>query len=124
MYLYLLFCTFKNSSVRLLLYSAICAILYIVVEMLQKTDKVRKLKMKIHQTVINVHQLTVEEFQALETAYKIVDHINESYGDRCRLVSPNDGECGDIDELPRVLGILSFLMENRVVDVEARFDAC
>ena len=76
--------------------------------------------MKISQTVINVHQLNVEEFQALETSYKIVKHITETYGDRCRLVCPNDGECVDVDELPRVLGILSFLMMNRVVEVEAK----
>lgn len=76
--------------------------------------------MKITQNVINIHQLTVEEFQAIELAYKIVEHIGNTYGERCRLVSPNDGECVDIDELPRVKGILSFLMCNRVVDVEAK----
>lgn len=76
--------------------------------------------MTISTSVINIHQLNIEEFQALETSYKIVKHITEVYGDKCRIVSPNDGECVDVDELPRVLGILSFLMENRVVDVEAR----
>lgn len=76
--------------------------------------------MKIRQEVINIHQLSLEEYQALELAYNVVHHISETYGERCRLVSPNDGECVDVDELPRVKGILSFLMYNRVVDVEAR----
>ena len=76
--------------------------------------------MKITQTVVNVHQLTVEDFQAMERAYKIVKELTEVYGEKCRLVCPNDGEIIDVDELPRVLGILSFVMNNRVLDVEAK----
>ena len=76
--------------------------------------------MKITQNVINVHQLTVDDFQAMEHAYKIVKELTDVYGNKCRLVCPNDGECVDIDELPRVLGILSFIMYNRVLEVEAK----
>ena len=76
--------------------------------------------MKITQNVINVHQLTIEDFQALEHAHKIVKELTDVYGEKCRLVCPNDGEIVDIDELPRVLGILSFIMYNRVLDVEAK----
>ena len=76
--------------------------------------------MKISQTVVSVHQLNIKEFQALETAYNIINEITDTYCDKCVLVSPNDGECVMVDELPRVKGILSFLMENRVVDVEVK----
>lgn len=76
--------------------------------------------MKITQNVINVHQLTIEDFQAMEHTCKIVKELTEVYGNKCRLVCPNDGEIVDVDELPRVLGILSFIMYNRVVEVEAK----
>ena len=74
--------------------------------------------MKITHQVLNIHQLTLEEFQALELAEKVVNHIQETYGEKCRLTSPNDGECVIVEELGRVRGILSFLMANRVVEVD------
>ena len=37
-----------------------------------------------------------------------------------QFTSPNTGECVAIDELPRVLGILSFLTENRMVEVSPK----
>ena len=73
--------------------------------------------MKISQSVFTVHQLTLEEFQALELTEKVIEHIQDSYGSECVLGSPNDGEIIQIEELSRVRGILSFLMRNRVVEV-------
>ena len=40
------------------------------------------------------------------------------YDDECRLTSVNDGECILMSELPRVRGILDFVMQNRVVSVD------
>lgn len=74
--------------------------------------------MKITHQVLNIHQLTIEEYQALELAEKVIEHIQETYGELCRLTSPNDGECVIVNELPRVRGILDFLMRNRVVEVD------
>ena len=74
--------------------------------------------MKITHQVLNVHQLTLEEYQALELTEKVVNHIQETYGENCRLTSPNDGECIIVEELARVKGILSFLMANRVVEID------
>ena len=74
--------------------------------------------MKIVHQVMNVHEMTLEEYQALELAEKVVNHIQETYGEKCRLTSPNDGECIIVEELARVRGILSFLMTNRVVEVD------
>jgi hypothetical protein len=85
------------------------------------TTKEREVNtMKIKQQVLNVHQLDIKDVEALEHAYKIIAHLSECYGADCVMVSPNDGECVTIDELPRVLGILSFIVYNRVVEVNPK----
>jgi hypothetical protein len=73
--------------------------------------------MKITQQVLTIHQMTLEEFNALELAQKVIGHIQDSYGENCVLMSPNDGEIIQIEELSRVNGVLSFIMRNRVVEV-------
>lgn len=74
--------------------------------------------MKTTHEAFCVNQLTVEEFQALELAEKVFEHLTEVYGGDCRLTSVNDGECIMISELPRMRGILDFVMRNRVVSVD------
>jgi ribosome biogenesis GTPase A len=74
--------------------------------------------MRISQQVFNINQLTVEEYQALELAEKIFEHIQDAYGEKCRLTSVNDGECVTLSEIPRVRGIIDFVMRNRVVEVD------
>ena len=74
--------------------------------------------MCISQQVFNINQLTVEEYQALELAEKIFAHIQNTYGEKCRLTSVNDGECVTLSEIPRVRGIIDFVMRNRVVEVD------
>lgn len=76
--------------------------------------------MEIKQKVLTVHQFTVAEWATLCDAENIVRKIYESYDDNIMLQCPNTGECVTIDELPRVLGILSFLTENRVVEVNPK----
>ena len=74
--------------------------------------------MKVSHEVFCVNQLSIEEFQALELAEKVLEHFTEVYGNDCRLTSINDGECILISELPRMRGILDFVMRNRVVSVD------
>ena len=74
--------------------------------------------MKTTHEVFCVNQLTLEEFKALELTEKVLEHLCDVYSDDCRLTSVNDGECVLVNELPRVRGILSFIMMNRVVSVE------
>lgn len=74
--------------------------------------------MKVSHEVFCVNQLTIEEFQALELTEKVLEHLCDMYDDDCRLTSVNDGECILMSELPRVRGILDFVMRNRVVSVE------
>jgi hypothetical protein len=76
--------------------------------------------MKIKQQVLTVHQFTATEWATLCDAENLVRKIYESYDDNIVLQCPNTGECITIDELPRVLGILSFLTENRVVEVNPK----
>ena len=74
--------------------------------------------MKVSHEVFCVNQLTLEEFQALELTEKVLEHFCDMYDDGCRLTSANDGECVLMSELPRVRGILDFIMQNRVVSVD------
>jgi hypothetical protein len=74
--------------------------------------------MKTTHEVFCVNQLSIEEFQALELTEKILGEFCENYAEDCRLTSVNDGECILMNELPRVRGILDFIMRNRVVSVE------
>ena len=76
--------------------------------------------MTINQKVINVHQFTGAEWTALREAENLICKIYDSYDDNIVLTSPNTGECVTIDELSRVLGILSFLTENRTVEVNPK----
>ena len=74
--------------------------------------------MKVSHEVFCVNQLSIEEFQALELAEKVLEHFCDMYGDDCRLTSVNDGECILMNELPRVRGILDFVMRNRVMSID------
>ena len=76
--------------------------------------------MKIKQQVLTSHQFTRAEWTALCEAENLVRQIYDSYDDNIMLSSSNTGECVTIDELPRVLGILSFLTENRSVEVNPK----
>lgn len=76
--------------------------------------------MKISQQVITTHQFTTAEWTTLCEAENLIRQIYDSYDVNIMLTSPNTGECVSIDELPRVLGILSFLTENRMVEVNPK----
>lgn len=69
--------------------------------------------MQISQQVLTTHQFTESEW----TAENLICQIYDSYDENTMLTSPNTGECVAVDELPRVVGILSFLTENRMVEV-------
>ena len=76
--------------------------------------------MTINQKVLSVHQFTGAEWTALCEAENLILQIYNAYDNNIVLTSPNTGECVTIDELPRVLGILSFLTENRSVEVNPK----
>lgn len=76
--------------------------------------------MKFTQQVFTTHQFSLAEWTTLCDAEHIVRQIYDAYNDDIVLTSPNTGECVAVDELPRVLGILSFLIENRAVEVNPK----
>lgn len=76
--------------------------------------------MKITQQIFTTHQFSIAERTTLCEAENIIRQIYNSYNDDDMLSSPNTGECVIVDELLRVVGILSFLTENRVVEVNPK----
>ena len=76
--------------------------------------------MKITQQVLTSLQLTESEWTALREAENLVRQIYDSYDVNIMLKNPNTGECVSVDELPRVLGILSFFAENRVIEISPK----
>ena len=68
----------------------------------------------------NVHQMDAQEYCTLCDAENLVLQIAKAYPDNAVLMAPNTGECIMVEELRRVAGILSFLTDNRVVEVTTR----
>ena len=64
-----------------------------------------------------VNQMSFEDYQALEQVEKIIDQFQKYYDESDVLMSVNDGEIIKIEELARVKGVISFIMRNRVVEV-------
>ena len=77
--------------------------------------------MKVTNTIaagnFNIHQFDAKEYFTLCDAENLVLAIANKYPEGTILASPNTGECIMVDELRRVAGILSFLTDNRVVEV-------
>lgn len=65
----------------------------------------------------NVHQMNAQEYCILADAENLVLQIANAYPEGTVLASPNTGEVIMVDELRRVAGILSFLTDNRVVEI-------
>ena len=65
----------------------------------------------------NVHQMDAREYCTLADAENLALQIANAYPAGTVLASPNTGEVIMVDELRRVAGILGFLTENRVVEV-------
>lgn len=73
--------------------------------------------MTINQQVLNIHQFNINDVAAFEHVIEILAYLQEFYSPNIELVSPNHGDLIEIGELSRVRGILSFIIENRVVEV-------
>ena len=77
--------------------------------------------MTIRNTIVfgnfNIHQMDAQEYCTLADAENLVLQIANAYPEGTVLASPNTGECIMVDELRRVAGILSFLTDTRVVEV-------
>lgn len=73
--------------------------------------------MKICFHPFMLHQLNVDDVVAFERVLGVLEQVQNEYCACDILTSPNTGEVIHISEIPRVRGVLSFLMENRVIEV-------
>lgn len=73
--------------------------------------------MKFSAMAVAVNQLDIKDVEAIQHTTELLHKVLNHYGDEAVLGSPNTGEVIDTAEIPRVLGILGFLLENRVVEV-------
>lgn len=73
--------------------------------------------MNIISSTMNTHELTTTEWAVLCEAENVIRDFYNAYNDGVTLSSLITGESVRIDELPRVLGILSFFSENSKVEV-------
>ena len=74
----------------------------------------------IKSQTFNVHQFGAKGFLAMCDAENIIVQLLQEYPEGTVLMSPNTGEIVEIDELRRMAGILGFLTENRVVEVNPK----
>ncbi len=73
--------------------------------------------MKFTAMAVAVNQLDIKDVEAIQHTTEMLRKVIDHYGDEAVLGSPNTGEIIQTAEIPRVLGILSFFLENRVVEV-------
>lgn len=73
--------------------------------------------MKFSAMAVAVNQLDIKDVEAIQHTTEMLRKVIDHYGDEAVLGSPNTGEIIQTAEIPRVLGILGFLLENRVVEV-------
>lgn len=73
--------------------------------------------MKFTAMAVAVNQLDIKDVEAIQHTTELLRKVIDHYGDEAMLGSPNTGEIIQTAEIPRVLGILDFFLENRVVEV-------
>ena len=73
--------------------------------------------MKFTAITVAVNQLSIEDVEAIQHTTEMLREVIVHYGNETVLSSPNTGEIVQTAEIPRVLGILDFFLENRVVEV-------
>ena len=71
---------------------------------------------KIATVTIAQFELSNDEIAVLESAYKLIDGFHSALGQDKTIVSKDTGECITCEELERVKGILSGLVENEGVE--------
>ena len=73
---------------------------------------------KVATVTVAQFELSDDEIAVLESAYKLIDVIHLTLGQGKTIVSKDTGECITCEELERVKGILSGLVENEGVEWE------
>lgn len=71
---------------------------------------------KVATVTIAQFELSNDEIAVLESAYQLIDVIHSTLDQGKTIVSKNTGECITCEELERVKGILSGIVENEGVE--------
>ena len=71
---------------------------------------------KVSTATIAQFELSNDEIAVLESAYKLIDVIHSTLGQGETIISKDTGECITCEELERVKGILSGIIENEGVE--------
>ena len=73
--------------------------------------------MKFTAMAVAVNQLDIKDVEAIQHTTEMLRKVINHYGEDVTFMSPNTGEVIQTAEIPRVLGILDFFLENRVVEI-------
>ena len=73
--------------------------------------------MTVYKQTMSLHRFTAEEYAALTKADEILGKLFDLYDKNDVLASLNTGEVVQVNELPRVRGILDFIYSNLAVEV-------
>lgn len=74
--------------------------------------------MKLLEKKLFVVNFTAEELDALELADRVLGELYNVFGRDDKLVSPDTGELVELNELPRVRGILNLLCTRRTSELD------
>ena len=74
--------------------------------------------MKLLEKRLFVVNFTAEELDALELADRALGELYNHFGRDDKLVSPDTGELVELNELPRVRGILNLLYARRTFELD------
>jgi hypothetical protein len=74
--------------------------------------------MKLLEKKLFVVNFTAEELDALELADRALGELYNVFGRDDKLVSPDTGELVELNELPRVRGILNLLCTRRTFELD------
>lgn len=61
--------------------------------------------------------LTLEELEALNTVFTVIDVVQKTFDDNINLRSMDSGEIVNIDELARVKGVIDFFMSHTIFEI-------
>ena len=76
--------------------------------------------MKFTAMAVAVNQLDIKDVEAIQHTTEMLRKVINHYGEDVTFMSPNTGEVIQTAEIPRVLGILDFFLENRVVEINTQ----
>ena len=75
---------------------------------------------KVSTATVAQFKLSGDEAEVLEAAYELIDVIHSTLDEGETIISKDTGECITYEELARVKGVLSGIIDNNGVDWDVR----